>query len=261
MNPYVPKQYNVLDVKKEISDTSTFRINCKLKHMPGQFVMVSLLGIGECPISIASYSNKHMDLCIRNVGNVTNSIHKLKKGNKVFVRGPLGNGYPMEKFYNKNIILIGGGTGVAPLIGVAQYIINKRNKFNNLDMFLGFRSPEDILFKRNFKSWQKEFNFYITVDKADRKWKKNVGVITKLLEKIRPSNKNSIVIICGPPMMIKFTVQTLKKFGFKDGQIYMSLERLMKCGLGKCGHCLIKGKYVCKDGPVFNYKDAKLLDD
>lgn len=259
MNPYVPKQYSVLNVIKETSDTSTFRVNCKLKHMPGQFVMVSLLGIGECPISIASYS-KYIDLSIRNVGNVTNAIHKLKKGNKVFIRGPLGNGYPMEKFYNKNIILIGGGTGVAPLKGVVEYILAKRGKFKDLDIFLGYRSPYNILFKRDFKEWKK-FNFYITVDEADRKWKRDVGLITKLIEKSKPSSKNSIVIICGPPIMIKFVVKTLRKFGFKDEQIYMSLERLMKCGIGKCGHCLIKGRYVCKDGPVFNYKEAGLLED
>ncbi len=261
MNPYIPKQYKVMNVKKETSDTKTFRINCKLKHLPGQFVMVSLLGIGECPISIGSYSNKYIDLCIRNVGNVTNAIHKLKKNSKIFVRGPYGNGYPMDKFYEKNIILIGGGTGVAPLRGVIEYILNKRDKFKDLDIFIGFRSPDDILFERDLKNWRKKSNFYITVDKADRKWKGNVGVITTLLEKKKNKKKKSIVIICGPPIMIKFTVQTLQKFGFKDEQIYMSLERLMKCGLGKCGHCLIKGRYVCKDGPVFNYKEAKLLED
>ncbi len=261
MNPYIPKQYNVMDVKKETSDTSTFRVNFKSRYMPGQFVMTSLLGIGECPISIASFSNKHVDLCIRNVGNVTNAIHKLKKNSKIFIRGPLGNGYPMEKFLEKNIILIGGGTGVAPLRGVVEYILAKRKKFKNADIFLGYRSPDDILFKRDFKEWKKKFNFYITVDKGDKKWKGNIGVVTKLLEKHKPNNKNSIVVICGPPIMIKFIVQTLKKFGFKDEQIYISLERLMKCGIGKCGHCLIKGKYVCKDGPVFNYKTAKLLED
>lgn len=261
MNHYIPKLAAIQDITKETSDTSTYRIKYPIKHDPGQFVEVSVLGIGECPISICSFSKSNIELCIRNVGNVTNTISKLKKGDKVYVRGPYGHGYPMQLFRKKNIVIIGGGTGVAPLRGVIKFIERNRKMFGKIDLFLGFRNPEDILFKNDIKEWKKKFNLQLTVDKADKAWKGNIGVVTTLLEAAKLSSENTIVITCGPPIMIKFVLQTLKKLGFADSQIYMSLERLMKCGIGKCGRCQIAGKRVCRHGPVFCYEEAKFLKD
>ncbi|MFC1800838.1 anaerobic sulfite reductase subunit AsrB [Nanoarchaeota archaeon] len=261
MNPYMPKLATIQLVTKENSDTNTYRVKYPIKHDPGQFVEVSIAGIGECPISICSSSKTHVELCIRNVGNTTNAISKLKKGDKLFIRGPYGHGYPMKQFKNKNIVIVGGGTGVAPIRGVIKYIEKNKKLFRQTSLFLGFRSPEDILFRKDLKEWKKKFNLHLTVDKADRKWKGNKGVVTKLLENAKISAKDTIAIACGPPIMIRFVIQTLKKLGFEDNQIYISFERLMKCGIGKCGRCQIGGKRVCKDGPVFCYEEAQHLKD
>ena len=253
MNPYLPKKTKILKIMKETEDTSTFRLNYRCKHKPGQFVDVSVLGIGECPISFASYSKDYIDLTVRNVGNVTNAIHKKKKDGHLFIRGPYGNGYPMKKFHGKNMIFVGGGTGVAPLIGAVDYI-------ENVSLFFGFRHDKAILFKRKFNDWSKMFNFDFTLDCKSKQLKCNIGVVTKLIEKAE-LKKNSIAIVCGPPMMMKFVVKSLLAKEIKEENIYISFERLMSCGVGKCGHCEVGGKYVCKHGPVFRYDAAKDMID
>ena len=260
-NPYLPKLAKITRIIKETSDTKTYTLAYKTKYDPGQFVEVSVIGIGEAPISICSYSNKTIDLCIRDVGNVTHIISKLKKGNYLAIRGPYGFGYPMQYMINNDIIVVAGGTGVAPVRSVIEFIEQKRNNFRNVDIFLGFRSPGDVLFMKYIKRWQNKFNVHLTVDKADKSWKYNIGVVTKLLENSNLNNENKTVVTCGPPIMIKFVIQTLEKLGFHHDQIYVSFERLMKCGIGKCGHCMIKGIYVCKDGPVFRYDTVKDLKE
>jgi len=259
-NPYLPKKVKIIKIMKETEDTATFRINLKLNHKPGQFVDVSVLGIGEAPISFSSHSNKFVDLCIRNVGNVTNAIHNKKLGDSFWVRGPYGNGYPMQKFHNQNIILVGGGTGVAPLIGAVDYIEQNIKKFKNVKLFFGFRHDKAIIFKRNFKKWGQLFDFYYTLDCKSKKFKCNIGTVTKLIEKA-DIKSNTVAIVCGPPIMIKFVVKSLLAKGIKEENIYISFERLMSCGIGKCGHCEVGGKYVCKHGPVFSYDIAKKMND
>ncbi|MBT4540479.1 anaerobic sulfite reductase subunit AsrB [Candidatus Woesearchaeota archaeon] len=259
-NPYLPKKVKIIKIMNETDDTKTFRVSFKIDHDPGQFVNVSVLGIGEAPISFSSHSNKFVDLCIRNVGNVTNAIHKKKIGDYLWIRGPYGKGYPMKKFHNKDIILVGGGTGVAPLIGAVDYIEQNLNKFDNVKLFFGFRHDKAILFKRNFKKWGKLFDFDFTLDCKSKELKCNTGVITKLIEKA-DIKSNTIAIVCGPPIMIKFAVKSLLTKGIKEENIYISFERLMSCGIGKCGHCEVGGKYVCKNGPVFSYDIAKNMTD
>lgn len=260
-NPYIPTNSKVVSVSKETDDIKTFRIQYEERCMPGQFVQMSLMGIGECPISLSSYSKGYIDLTVRNVGNVTNAIHKLKPGSVVGIRGPYGNGYPMESMFGKDLLIIGGGTGAAPLRSVLQFVQQQRADYGKIDIFLGFRTPEDILFRKDIESWKKEFNVSITVDKADKGWKDHVGLITDMLRKSDISPENTIAVTCGPPIMIKFVVESLKEKGFDDHQIYLSLERNMKCGIGKCGHCMIESEYVCKDGPVFNYAKTKNIAD
>lgn len=260
MNPYVPKRVKVLNIRKETEDIATFKLGYKLKHEPGQFVLISLLGIGECPISICSYSTNFIELCIRKVGNVTRALHKIKKNSYVYIRGPYGNGYPMKEFRKKPLLIIGGGTGVAPLRSVIQYTIKNKTDFPDLKIFLGFKEPKDVLFRDDIIRWRKVAKVELTVDKGAKGWDGHVGVITELLKKFELNNK-AIVLVCGPPIMIRFVIQLLKNQNFRDEQIYVSLERQMKCGIGLCGHCRIKDKLVCQDGPVFHYKIAKELID
>ncbi|MBD3310416.1 anaerobic sulfite reductase subunit AsrB [Candidatus Woesearchaeota archaeon] len=260
-NPYLPELVKVDKVMKETDDTSIIRLKSEKEYEPGQFFEVSLLGIGECPISVCSCSRDYLDLCVRGVGNVTRALLELKPGDKVGIRGPYGKGYPMDDFFGKNILIIGGGTGAAPLRGVLEYVTENRDSFNDVSIFLGFREPDDILFSREIESWKKQYDLKLTVDKADNKWKGNVGVVTDLLEKAKLNKDNTAVIICGPPVMIRFVVQLLEELGFDDRQIWVSLERHMKCGVGKCGRCMVNGKRICEDGPVFSYIDAKSLID
>jgi anaerobic sulfite reductase subunit B len=259
-NPYLPKKVKIISIKKETKDIKTFRVKYSCNHEPGEFVELSVPGIGECPISICSWSNKYLDLCIRNVGSVTSAIFNLKKNDYIWLRGIYGTGYPMKELNGKDIFVIGGGTGAAPLRGVVEYIKDNKKDFGNAEIILGFRDSENVLFKEDIKKWSKYFEVKVTVDKNDKKWKGNVGIITKLLEKLGP-DKNSVAITCGPPIMIKFVIQKLKQRGFADNQIYVSFERLMHCGLGKCGHCTIEKHYVCRDGPVFRYDNIKGVQD
>ncbi|MBW2999737.1 FAD/NAD(P)-binding protein [Candidatus Woesearchaeota archaeon] len=258
---YMPKIVKIEKVWNETDDTKTLRLNYPIKHEPGQFVELSVVGVGEAPFGICSYSDKYIDVLVREVGNVTHAVHNLKQGDKVGIRGPYGTGYPMHHMENDSLLIVGGGTGVAPLRSVVEYVRHNREKYKDIHLFLGFRDPKEILFKRDIKNWEKEFNLHLTVDKADKKWKGNVGLVTALLEKSGLNNHNKIAATCGPPIMIKFVIKTLKKMGFNDDQIYVSMERLMQCGMGKCGHCIVGGKYVCEHGPVFNYNDAKWLED
>ncbi|MFO8016927.1 MAG: FAD/NAD(P)-binding protein [Candidatus Woesearchaeota archaeon] len=259
-NPYLPEKFRISRVIRETHDTSTFRVDFDRKNMPGQFFEASVIGVGECPISVCSHSKDHIDLCIRNVGNVTNAIHKLKAGDSIWLRGPYGKGYPMEEMYGRDICLVGGGTGAAPLRGVLEFIESHREAFGDVNIFLGFRFPHDMLFSRDYKRWDKKFSLNLTVDKAEKGWKGNVGVVTNLIDKAELS-RDSAAAVCGPPVMIKFVMQSLRKQSIPDENVYISFERLMSCGLGKCGHCEVGGKYICRDGPVFRYDKARHMED
>ncbi len=261
MNQYIPKFYKIIEKKQQTNDTYLLRVKASIPYEPGQFFQVSVLNIGEAPISVCSYQKEYIDLNVRDVGSVTHALCNLKIGDKVGIRGPYGHGYPMELMKGNNIVIIAGGTGFSPVRGVVEYIEQHSQDFKGMKMFLGFRTPDDILFRDEIENWSKKFEVNLTVDKGDDKWKGKVGLVTKILEDSKMNNQNKVVVTCGPPIMIKFVILTLKKLGFNDDQIYVSLERMMSCGIQKCGNCLVGGKYVCKDGPVFNYKEAKFLVD
>ena len=256
-NPYMTTAAKVLAFKRESSDCFMIRVDYKSKHDPGQFVQLYIPGIGEAPISIASYSQEFLDLNIREVGNVTKSLSKLKKGDIVHIRGPYGKGYPMEKLFGKELIIIGGGSGVAPLKGIVSYVDKHKANFGEVTLYFGFRTPEDILFKEEMRQWRNKYQLNLSVDKNPNKARISCDVcfVTNLVEKAKLNPENKIVFICGPPMMMNITITTLKNKGFKEDQIYVSTERLMHCALGMCGHCMIHGKYTCLDGPVFRYDE------
>lgn len=263
---YVPRIAKVIGVRKENPEIVTLRLRFKdgkgLEFMPGQFVQVSVFGIGEAPISICSspFEKKYFELSIRNVGNVTDALFDMKKGETIGIRGPYGKGYPMERFAGRDLVVVAGGIGFPPLASVVEYVVKKRRDYGKVSLLYGARNPGEIIFGERIKKWKKRgIDVFITVDEGDRKWKGNVGVVTTLFEK--HDIKGSVGISCGPPVMMKFVTQSFQKIGVKDSDIYLSLERLMQCGMGKCGHCNIGNKYVCIDGPVFNYGELKGLTE
>jgi len=243
-------------VTRQTHDEYLLRFNQPINHDPGQFLQVSLLGIGEAPISICSHSKEYFEMSIRSVGNVSAHLCALKKGDEVGLRGPYGRGYEMQQFEGDNIIIIGGGCGVAPVRGIIHYIKDNRDKFGNVDMFFGFRTKNDILFEEEYHKWEKTMGLDIVLSDKHNHPRAKHGLITDILHHpSTDSNENKIVFICGPPPMIKAVCDLLISKGFNTDQLYISEERHMKCGVGRCGHCMINDKYCCTDGPVFRYDE------
>jgi sulfite reductase subunit B len=235
----------------------------KLGHRPGQFVEISVMGVGEAPISISSSPTRDgtFQLAVRKVGDVTNTLHNLKEGAFVGVRGPFGNGFPLEALQGKDILLIAGGIGLFPLRSLVQYILDRRKDFGKVILLFGSRSPAERLFLDELDAWSKNphIEFQETVDRGDATWKGNVGVITTLIPKVQFDPRKTMAVVVGPPVMYRFVIGELKKRDLADENIIMSLERRMKCGVGKCGHCQINGVYVCQEGPVFTLAQLRTL--
>jgi sulfhydrogenase subunit gamma (sulfur reductase) len=236
-----------------------------LGHKPGQFVEVSIFGFGEAPISVCSSPTKPgvFDLTVRKTGRLTDKMHLLEEGSQIGIRGPYGNGFEVEDFKGKDMLFVCGGIGLAPLKSLIDYTIDKRDDFGRIIILYGTKNPQEILFKEDIQSWQNmsDVEFHMTVDRADDKWKGNVGVITTLIPPLELDVENTISSVVGPPVMYKFVIMSLKAKRIPDDNIYLSLERRMKCGVGKCGHCQINSCYVCQDGPVFNYPMTKKLQE
>jgi len=232
-----------------------------LNHLPGQFVVISMLGVGEAPFSISSSPTKlgSFELVIRNVGKLTQILHDLKEGDEVGVRGPFGNGFPIHILEGSDLLFIAGGIGIVPLRSVINYTIDNRREFGKVTILLGCSSPKNMLFSGDFNRWSKQtdLSFECTVDRGDPDWKGNVGLITSLIPGIDLVPERTFALIVGPSVMYKYVITELLKKEIPDRQILVSLERHMKCGLGKCGHCQIEHFYCCKDGPIFSYDQIK----
>jgi sulfite reductase subunit B len=237
-----------------------------LGNEPGQFVEISLFGIGEAPISISSSpsrSNGTFELCVRRVGDVTSAMHALEPGSVLGVRGPFGHGFPIEKMKGKDILFAAGGLGLAPLRSLINEVLDQRGFFGRVIILYGTKQPSEILFKDELMEWaeREDIEFHMTVDRGDEHWRGNVGVITTLFPKITLNPRNTVAATCGPPIMYRFVLMEMLGKGISETQIYLSLERRMKCGVGKCGHCQINELYCCQDGPVFRYADIKGLEE
>jgi len=237
-----------------------------LGHKPGQFVEISVFGVGEAPISVSSSpsrSNSGFELAVREVGNVTAALHRMTPGGKVGIRGPYGTSFPIGEMVGRDILFVAGGIGLFPLRSLINEVIDHRSGFGRVTILYGAKSPAERMFTGELEQWRDrdDVEYLETVDKGDESWKGNVGVITTLLPKISIDPSRTYCIVVGPPIMYRFVIQAAKDKGLANDRIILSLERRMKCGVGKCGHCQINGLYVCRDGPVFRYSDILYLPE
>jgi NAD(P)H-flavin reductase len=238
----------------------------ELGHKPGQFVQVSIFGFGEAPISVTSSAARKgcFELCVRRMGGLTSKLHTMGAGDEVGIRGPLGNGFPMEEFEGADCLIVAGGIGMAPLRSVVQAIAANRDRFGRMMLLYGNRSPDDILFADDLKAWavDERNQVLVTIDRPAEGWTGRVGVVTTLFEQIELDRSRRIVAaVVGPPVMYRFVYAELASLHIPDDHIYFSLERRMKCGVGKCGNCQVNGKYVCIDGPVFTGEEVKQFQE
>ncbi|MBU0637288.1 MAG: FAD/NAD(P)-binding protein [Planctomycetes bacterium] len=265
---YLPEEAHIVRIEELTDMEKLFEIKFAdgraLGHHPGQFVQFSVLGVGECPISICSSPTRpeSFELCIRRVGEVTSHIHQLQVDDSIGIRGPLGHGFDVDEMHGKDVLIVAGGLGMAPARSLIQYIMDERQRFGEFHLLYGAREPKELLFRDELALWRKsdDVNFHVTVDRPDEQWRGKSGVVTTLfreLPKLDPAE--TMVVIIGPPIMFKFVVLEVLSRRVPQKSIYCSLERRMKCGVGKCGHCQVNNVYVCQEGPVFKYGDLKAM--
>ena len=233
----------------------------QLGHRPGQFVQVSVFGYGEAPISICSSPAKEgsFEMTVRNMGGLTSALHRAKEGDTIGIRGPFGNGFPMSCMQGMDCLMVAGGIGMAPLRSVIDTVLADREKYGQLIVLYGSRTPGDILFTDEIEAWKadKRNQILVAVDREAPGWDGHVGVVTTLFPQVKVNPKGVAASLCGPPVMYRFVLAELHAMRVPENQIFLSLERRMKCGMGKCGHCQIDGRCVCIDGPVFTAEEAR----
>jgi len=260
--PMVPLPHRILKVRRETGDVFTIETQPQAEESdfpftPGQFNMVYVFGVGEVPLSISGdpAQTKTLTHTIRGVGWVTQALQKMKKGDMIGVRGPFGTPWPMQEIAGNDVVIVAGGVGLAPVRPVIYQLLAERERYGNISILYGARSPDDMLYGKELKKWRGRFDLHvdITVDFAKRGWMGNVGVVTQLLPKAPFDPRNTVVMMCGPEIMMRFTVVELQKQGIEDTGIYLTMERNMKCAVGFCGHCQFGPQFICKDGPVFRY--------
>jgi sulfhydrogenase subunit gamma (sulfur reductase) len=267
-NVYVPHVMVIEKIIEETPNVRTFHFNFKDKKLAkefrfesGQFGQYSVFGIGEAPFCISSSPTRpdHLEFAVQRVGRVTNALHRLGVGAEVGFRGPYGNRFPLDALKGKNLVFVGGGIGLAPLRSLIWNVIDNRDKYKKIDIIYGARTPADLCFRYDLEAWEKDetINMVTTIDREADGWTGKVGLVPNVLTEVAPSAKDAVAIVCGPPIMIRFTFPALDKLGFTPAQMITTLEKRMKCGIGKCGRCNIGDVYVCRDGPVFSYEQIK----
>jgi len=273
-NPYIP---NLAVIRKaitenEVKDIKTFELVFQdpeamksFGYRCGQFAEISVFRAGECPIGIASspMDEGYIQFTVKKVGVVTTALHNSEEGTVIGVRGPFGNGFPMERMEGSNVVIVGGGFAFTTLRSLTKFILHEanRDRFKEVTVIYGARDPGELIYKYDLEAWGKrdDINLNVTIDKAVPGWTGLVGFVPAVLKDVAPSSKNAIAIVCGPPIMIKFTMPVINELGFAPEDVLLSLEMRMKCGIGKCGRCNIGDKFVCKDGPVFTYKEFQTM--
>jgi sulfhydrogenase subunit gamma (sulfur reductase) len=269
-NIYLPDIAVIEKVLDETSDTRTFQFNLKdkakresFRFKSGQFGEYSAFGAGEATFCISSSPTRpnHLEFTVKNVGLVTAALHRLSAGDEIGFRGPYGNSFPLEELKGKNLVFIGGGIGLAPLRSLIWNVLDNRDQYGTVTIVYGARSPQDLCYEQDLKEWTKNnsVNLTVTIDRESQGWDGCVGFVPKVLGEVAPSPSNAVAIVCGPPVMIRFTFPVLEKLGFTPANMITTLEKRMKCGVGKCGRCNIGEIYVCRDGPVFSYARIKTL--
>jgi NAD(P)H-flavin reductase len=266
--PMVPQTYQVHRIQRETHDTFTIGLSTKDKvngfhFTAGQFNMLYLFGVGEVPISISGNPTdpKMLVHTVRAVGPVSNAISKLHRGDFLGVRGPFGTSWPLTMAAGNDVLVIAGGIGLAPLRPTIYQLLAQREKYGKIILLYGTRTPADILYRHELERWRARFDVevHITVDRAMTGWRGNVGVVTTLIPKSSFDPSNTVAMVCGPEIMMRFSITELMKRGVVIGNIFVSMERNMKCGIGLCGHCQYGPTFICKDGPVFPYDRIKEL--
>ena len=261
-HPMVPSLHRILKIHRETGDVFTIDTQPQAEESifpftPGQFNMVYVFGVGEVPLSISGDPSRTDTLThtIRGVGWVTRALQKMKKGDMIGVRGPFGTSWPMEVAPGNDVLVIAGGVGLAPVRPAVYQLLAEREKYGNISILYGARSPDDILYGKELEKWRGRFDLEVevSVDSAKRGWMGNVGVVTQLIPKVIFDSENTLAMICGPEIMMRFTVKELQRQGVGDTSIYLTMERNMKCAIGFCGHCQFGPQFICKDGPVFRY--------
>jgi len=271
-NPYRPWPARIISIMELTDKEKLFELRLidddireAFDFDAGQFVEVSIFGVGEAPVSISSAPSKRgfVELCVRDSGDVTGALHAKQCGDIVGIRGPFGRGFPFEEMKGNDILLVAGGLGIAPLKSLINHIHDNRHEFGKVTILYGSRNPSEVLFRTQFEMWKHrdDFDLHLTVDETDETWDGDVGLVTKLFEKIDVNPDSTYGAICGPPVMYKYVVEEMRDKGMDVDRIYVSFERRMKCGIGKCGHCMVGHQYACIDGPVFNYWEAINLQE
>ena len=269
LNPFMPEPARIVRTYQLTSDVKFFQVRfvdmdkaLSFKYKPGQFAMVSILGVGEAPFCISSTPSRPglLEFCIRKAGTVTSALFGLKENSLLGLRGPYGNGFPVERVTGKGILIVEGGMGVAPLRSVLLYSLDNRDQFGRVSVLYGAKRPSEMIFDEEYFALKtrSDLECYLAVDADDTgKWTESIGVVTTLFRHLKEVDpENTYALVCGPPIMYKFVIKELIKLNIPKDQILMTLERRMKCGVGKCGHCAIDYIYTCLDGPVFNYWDV-----
>jgi len=272
-NVYLPKVAVLDRIVDDIADVRTFYWHFEdpaeqaafRRFVPGQFAQVSVFGVGEFPASLPpSPTEKEFFFTVRKVGTVSAALHKLKAGDRFGVRGPYGNGFPMQEYVGQNLVFVAGGIGLIPLRSCVNYALHNRDRYGKIQLFYGSRVPKDLMYAQTLREWEAGgCECHLTVDRADESWKGHVGVVGSLFKKpgVSVPVENTTAFVCGPPIMFRFVIRDLLQMGFQDTRIVSTLERYMKCGVGKCGHCCIGLAYVCADGPVFTYQQIMKLGE
>ena len=262
LQPMVPLPHRILRIRRETGDVFSIETQPEAEEsnfsfVPGQFNMVYVFGIGEVPLSISSdpAQTNRLTHTVRAVGWVTRALQGMKKGDMIGVRGPFGTPWPLQEAVGNDVMVIAGGVGLAPLRPVIYHLLAEREKYGNVSILYGARSPEDMLYAKELEKWRGRFDLEVeaSVDSAKRGWMGNVGVVTQLIPKAISDPDNTLAMVCGPEIMMRFTVKELQKQEISDSGIYITMERNMKCAIGFCGHCQFGPQFICKDGPVFRY--------